>query len=135
MDTYIELKHFKFWCQKILPLVYDDSLSYYEVLCKVVDYINKLIDDDKIIVKNIDELQKDMTIVKRWIDNFDTGFIEKEVNAYLKKAVKMVMFGLNDNGYFVAYIPETWDDIIFNTTGLDITIDDVDYGHLVLSWK
>ena len=27
---------FKFWCQKALPLVYDDSLSYYEVLCKVV---------------------------------------------------------------------------------------------------
>ena len=28
---------FRFWCQKVLPLVYDDSLSYYEILCKVVD--------------------------------------------------------------------------------------------------
>ena len=36
---------FKFWCQKILPLVYDDSLSYMELLCKVVDYLNKVIED------------------------------------------------------------------------------------------
>ena len=37
----------RFWCQKVLPLVYDDSLSYYEVLCKVVKKINELIDNDK----------------------------------------------------------------------------------------
>lgn len=30
---------FKFWCQKALPLVYDDSLSYYEVLCKLTKYV------------------------------------------------------------------------------------------------
>ena len=47
MNEYNNLTHFIFWCQKVLPLVYDDSLSYYEILCKVVDYINKLIDDDK----------------------------------------------------------------------------------------
>lgn len=27
-------------CQKILPVVYDDSLSYYEVLCKLTQRIN-----------------------------------------------------------------------------------------------
>ena len=36
-----DLRPFRFWCQKVLPLVYDDSLSYYELLCKVVDYLNK----------------------------------------------------------------------------------------------
>lgn len=30
-------------CQKVLPLVYDESLSYYEVLCKVVQKLNELI--------------------------------------------------------------------------------------------
>jgi len=49
--------------------------------------------------------------------------------------VKMVFFGLTDDGYFVAYIPEGWDDIIFNTTGLDIILPDYDYGHLVLSFN
>lgn len=41
------LKRFKFWSQKVLPLVYDDSLSYYEVLCKVVDYINKMLENEQ----------------------------------------------------------------------------------------
>lgn len=49
--------------------------------------------------------------------------------------VKMVFFGLTDSGYFVAYIPDGWDEIIFNTTGLDIQLDlEPEYGHLVLSY-
>ena len=51
----------------------------------------------------------------------------------LSAAVQSVYFGITNDGYFVAYIPESWDDIIFNTTGLDITLSDYDYGHLVLS--
>lgn len=35
-----KLHKLHFWCQKVLPLVYDDSLSYYELLCKVVKYLN-----------------------------------------------------------------------------------------------
>jgi hypothetical protein len=42
--TWTNLKNFHFWCQKVLPLVYDDSLSYYETLCKIVDTLNKVID-------------------------------------------------------------------------------------------
>ena len=33
-----------FKCHKILPLVYDESLSYYEVLCKVAKSVNETID-------------------------------------------------------------------------------------------
>lgn len=47
---------------------------------------------------------------------------------------KMVFFGITDEGYFVAYIPETWEDIIFGTSGLDTTIVGLDYGHLILSY-
>ena len=32
-----------YWCHKILPLVYDDSLSYYEVLCKTSAKLNEVI--------------------------------------------------------------------------------------------
>lgn len=38
------MQHLRYWCQKVLPLVYDDSLSYYELLCKVVAKINEIID-------------------------------------------------------------------------------------------
>lgn len=49
--------------------------------------------------------------------------------------VKMVFFGITDDGYFVAYIPESWDDIIFGTTGLDDFPSGVDFGHLTLSYE
>ena len=91
MDNYNELKHFKFWCQKILPLVYDDSLSYYEVLCKVVDYINKLIDDDNAIIDDVNELKNEMNEVQKWIDNFDTSFIQREVAEYIAKTIKRII--------------------------------------------
>ena len=40
-----DLTKIKFYCQKILPLVYDDSLSYIEVLYKVAYKLNEVIDD------------------------------------------------------------------------------------------
>ena len=39
-----KVKPIRFWSQKVLPLVYDNSLSYYEVLCKVRDKINELVE-------------------------------------------------------------------------------------------
>lgn len=48
--------------------------------------------------------------------------------------IDMVIVNITDDGYLIAYIPEGWDDIIFNTTGLDITIPGMDYGRLVLSY-
>lgn len=52
----------------------------------------------------------------------------------IKTMIQTVWFGLTDTGYFVAYIPDSWADIIFNTTGLDISIAGEDYGHLTLSF-
>lgn len=40
MDTVNMLNTMRFYCQPILPLVYDESLSYYETLCKVVGQLN-----------------------------------------------------------------------------------------------
>lgn len=125
------LRFFRFWCYKVLPLVYDDSLSYYEVLCKVVDYINKLIEQDRVFGEEIDKLKADMVTVQSWIDNFDTSYAEKIIADYL---ATMIFVEISDAGYFMYYIPETWNDITFNTTGVDITIADTDYGRLVLSY-
>lgn len=129
MNNNNELKHFKFWCQKILPLVYDDSLSYYEVLCKVVDYINKLINDENSTIAQIEELKKELEIIQKWIDDYDTSFAEKIIQKYL---ATMIFVEITDSGYFVYYIPERWCDITFETTGLDVEIPNTDYGRLVL---
>lgn len=48
--------------------------------------------------------------------------------------VKTVFFGINQDGYFVAYIPESWDDITFGTSGLDDFPAGIEYGHLTLAY-
>lgn len=136
------LRHFRFWCYKVLPLVYDNSLSYYEVLCKVVKYINDLIDQDKVFGTTLDSLQSALKEVQEWIDNFDTSYLEELIAQYL---AKMIYVYISEAGYIIYYIPESWNDITFNTTGLDITnaqlsgnghVANYDYGHLVLSmWE
>lgn len=55
-QEWTNLRPFRFWCQKVLPLVYDDSLSYYELLCKVVDYLNKTMEDVENMNTDVNEL-------------------------------------------------------------------------------
>lgn len=131
-----DLPYFKFWCMKVIPLVYDESLSYYEVLCKVVKYINELIESDKEIVGEIDKLKADLATVQEWIDNFDYEPLLKTVEEMVNKYITAgVYFGLTDDGYFKAMIPEAWNKISFNTTGFDIDVPlEPEFGHLVLNY-
>ena len=62
-------------------------------------------------------------------------WLSKNALDLIGEFVKMVFFGITDDGYFVAYIPESWDDIIFGTTGLDDFPLGVEYGHLTLSYE
>lgn len=129
--SYKNLDTFKFWCQKVLPLVYDDSLSYYEILCKVVDYINNIIENQKEFSDELAELESELKTVQKWIEDFDTSYIEKVVREYL---ATMIFVEISDAGYFIYYIPETWKDIVFETTGLDVEIVGTEYGRLVLNY-
>ena len=65
--------------------------------------------------------------LKEWISEHGVEII--------MKLIKMVFFAITDDGYFVAYIPDSWDDIIFGTTGLDDFPAGIDYGHLTLSYE
>lgn len=60
-------------------------------------------------------------------------WLSKNAIDLIGELVKMVFFGITDDGYFVAYIPESWEDIIFGTSGLDDFPVGIDYGHLTLS--
>ena len=65
----------EFYCHKILPLVYDDSLSYYEVLCKVQQKLNELIE-------NNNELIRQWELYKNEIDKA-FGEYKKQLQAQL----------------------------------------------------
>lgn len=126
------LQHFNMWCVKVLPLVFDDSLTSYELLCKVIDYINHLIDDNKIMATEITALQNDISTIQNWIDNFDTSYAEKIIE---DKIATMIFVEISESGYIIYNIPQKWENITFNTTGYDINLGlQPNYGHLVLSY-
>lgn len=84
-----ELKPFRYWCQRVLPLVYDDSLSYYELLCKVIDYLNKTIENVNELSENFDELRKEFITLKEFVDNYFTNLdVQEEINKKLDEMVE-----------------------------------------------
>ena len=78
----------RFWCYKILPLVFDDSLSYYELLCKLTAKINEIIEVvDKsegniynVVKEILDEWKEDGTL-EEIINNELFGELEKKMGA------------------------------------------------------
>ena len=126
------MEKFHFWCQKVLPLVYDDSLSYYEVLGKMANKLNEIIANWNGTDQMFKQLQSEIDDVNKWIENFNTSYIKTLVDNYV---ATMIFVGISDSGYIIYDIPETWKDIQFNTTGLDISLAmQPEYGHLVLSY-
>lgn len=72
---------FRFWCQKVLPLVYDDSLSYYELLCKVVNYLNNTIADVNTLGTDVDNLNRAYNELQSYVNNyFSTLDVQNEIN-------------------------------------------------------
>ena len=140
-----DITKLKYWTYKILPLVYDDSLSYYEVLAKLTDKVNEVIDTygisgDTIQIllefkKNIEDMINTGNLPNSFTDAL-VKWTNTHLDSIISQAIKHVYFGLNDAGYFVAYIPNSYDDIVFNTTGYDY-VDKLqtEYGHLVLSME
>ena len=107
MGDYKDLRPFRFWCQKVLPLVYDESLSYYEILCKVVDYLNKTMEDVGILHGDVDAVHKAFLQLQNYVNKyFATLDVQQEIN---NKLDVMVADGTMDRlflPYFESYTNE-----------------------------
>lgn len=62
MSAFNKVSPLRFWCQKVLPLVYDESLSYEELLCKVVAKLNEVINNIDGIPEYIKELMSEESL-------------------------------------------------------------------------
>lgn len=77
---------FNYFCAQILPLVYDDTLSYYECLCKVTAKLNEVIKQSNMTAEN-------MLSLKTYVDNY---FDDLNVQLMVETAIN----DLIDNGTF-----------------------------------
>ncbi len=113
------IRPFKFWVQNVLPQVYDDSLSYYELLNKVVAYLNNTTREVNRISKYLEDFLSNLNIteeIERKLDemaldgtlaeilaNWDgvTQFIENEdIRAdYKRNVVDSVVSYLSELSY------------------------------------
>lgn len=79
--TYTRQQPFEFWVQTVLPTVYDDSLSYQELLNKVVKYLNNVIQDVNTVIDVTEETKTRMTALETLVNNyFDNLSVEEEIN-------------------------------------------------------
>ena len=88
LNTYTDLTPFRFWCQKILPIAYDDSLSYYELLCKVVDYLNKTMEDVELSIEDVEKLHDAYEDLQEYVNDYFTNLdVQEEINNKLDALV------------------------------------------------
>ncbi len=75
---YNRVKPFRYWCQMVLPTVYDDSLSYYELLNKVVEYLNLLNENNDTIIENQETLDTAYDDLQDYVNNN----VERVIDAF-----------------------------------------------------
>lgn len=85
------IRPFRYWCHKVLPLVYDNSLSYYELLNKVVAYLNKVIESNNDLVRDLETVRTALHELEEYVEHyFDNLDLQDEVN---KKLDEMAQSG------------------------------------------
>lgn len=127
-----------------IPKMYWDGWSQEQRLSwiarqlhKIVDYAEYLGKETNISIDIVNELEKEFEQFK------ETGFLEyyqaqlklwidENMPEILSDAIKVIYFGLNEDGYFVAYAPESWDEIVFDTGAV---YGEDTYGRLMLRYN
>lgn len=143
--------------QKVLPTVYDESLSYEQQVAKLREYVNDVIKNSNDFGKVLTELQQglsevnatdseqmeDIAALQQELEKIKNGeyadmytdsmdkWVDKNMPGIVSRIVRYVSFGLTADGYFVAYIPTSWQFLQFNT--IKDPCNPL-YGHLVLNW-
>ena len=113
--------------------------QYVELNQKYADLLTKVVNAGV----DYEEVKKELVDIRKEIDEYVNGklipeylkatqdYINNNLIDFVSEIVKYVVFGLSDDGHFVAYIPASWEFIAFDTV-----VDETSelYGHLLLKW-
>lgn len=70
-------KPFRFFCQHVLPLVYDDSLSYYELLCKVIHKLNEVTESVNMLIDDYKALEEAFEELIKYVDDYFNELVDE----------------------------------------------------------
>ena len=72
------------FCQHVIPLSYDESLSYYETLCALRNYIGEMVEAVNNNADAVTELQNKFTELQNYVDNYFKNLdVQQEINTKL----------------------------------------------------
>lgn len=148
MGTYLPGLNFPIysgWTQytPVIPKLYWDVYSAEQrmkQLCKnfdkvehYLDYVAELMNEWNIeFSDNIRaEFEAMWYEINNGLENAAKEWVANNLEWVFTHIAKQVYFGLNEQGYFVAYIPDGWDDIVFDT---GFIYGEDTYGRLILRW-
>ena len=135
--------------QTTIPKMYWDVKSQEQRIHRICENLHKLACYADLLSSRLNIDREDLDLLISQFEEFkEHGFddyyleqvekwIEDNLATVMQLLIRQVYFGLTDDtysggaGYFVAYIPESWNDIVFDTGavfGLDT------YGRLILRW-
>lgn len=91
-----------------------------KTVCMLIDYLNQVADQVNIDTDAIEELR---TLFQKFQESGFDDYYRAQIEQWVKDnmeniirdSIKMVFFGLTDDGYFCAYIPDSWSDLTFDT--------------------
>ena len=101
----VHFPDFAFWLQKTQPLVYDDALSYYEVLCRISAMLNQLI-------KQVN----DLTDAQKQFIKDATDLLNKIINEW-----NSIVDQWNNIVTEWNYIVDQWNNIVTEWNGMKTT--------------
>lgn len=128
----------------VVPKLYYDALSPEQRIKKICEELHRLCDYANMLGINInldrEELARLQEEFQRFIDGAYDEYYENVLYEWIQEhfanlisaGVKQVYFGVTDDGYFCAYVPDSWSEIIFDTGAV---YGRSDYGRLILQFE
>lgn len=121
----------KFPWTNIHELNLDWILKHFKEFIMALDELTEWKEQHETEYQQLKDLYDDL-MTGNYPESFEQSleeWINKNGVEIISKKIKAVYFGLTNDGYFCAYIPESWSDIQFDTV---TDYSDPLYGHLML---
>lgn len=125
-----------------IPKLYWNVHSQEQRILRICELLDKLICYSDYLGDNVELNRGEIEALKAEFEEFkESGFLDyylEQIEAWVYQnmpqivgmAMKMVFFGCSADGHFTAYIPESWEPIVFDA-GYDYS-DKNTYGRLIL---